>query len=514
MSDYSVSPLDLLVANQQKGYVGLHIEQGVPLLDRDLNLLHDLLAATVRSVVTRYIGNGIAAGADGFAITALPAGQNSQNFRIAAAGANPGSCLVGGIEVTIPADTTYTDQPGKPVPDLTTPTNVQEDPRTDIVYLDVFLIEVDGTKDPDLTNSHDVGMQTSVRLQPNWVVRVAEGVPVPAAGAGHIHYPLAQVKRPRGNATIDAMMITDQRQARLTVSDMERRLSLMERLLMPGFTNPPTQFLPKSGPIGQNITLIGTNFNVGTVQVHFDNIAASIVGAPSATQIVVKVPPGLTPMGTPRGVKIKVTNSIGSDTSDDNFTAMAAPAFDEPGRQFAPNHGLPGQQITIKGFNFNAANPQVQIGGVAATLVGTPTANQITVQIPAGIVPQGSTSIDVKIIVTTIAGTATSEDSLRAEINIPAPAFVAPPTAQFLPKSGPGGQSITVIGQNFNFAPVTVKFDTTTAIVIGNPSQTQIATVVPAGMIAQGDQPKGVKITVTTAGGSVVSADTFTVTGP
>src|SRR5262249_37072997 len=96
MSDYSVSPLDLLVANQQKGYVGLHIEQGVPLLDRDLNLLHDLIAATVRSVVTRYIGNGIAAGADGFAITALPAGQNSQNFRIAAAGANPGSCLVGG----------------------------------------------------------------------------------------------------------------------------------------------------------------------------------------------------------------------------------------------------------------------------------------------------------------------------------------------------------------------------------------------------------------------------------
>ena len=63
-----VSPLDLLVASQGKGYVGLHIEQGVPLLDRDLNLLHDLVAASVRSVITRYIGNGIAAGTDGFAI--------------------------------------------------------------------------------------------------------------------------------------------------------------------------------------------------------------------------------------------------------------------------------------------------------------------------------------------------------------------------------------------------------------------------------------------------------------
>ena len=83
MSDYSRSPLDLLVANQQKGYVGLHIEQGVPLLDRDLNLLHDLITATVRAVITRYIGNGIPAGADGFAIQALPAPpQNSQDFRI------------------------------------------------------------------------------------------------------------------------------------------------------------------------------------------------------------------------------------------------------------------------------------------------------------------------------------------------------------------------------------------------------------------------------------------------
>jgi hypothetical protein len=33
-------------------------------------------------------------------------------------------------------------------------------------------------------------------------------------------------------------------------------------------------------------------------------------------------------------------------------------------------------------------------------------------------------------------------------------------------------------------------------------------------MIVAGAPPKGVKITVTTPGGSVVSADTFTVTGP
>jgi hypothetical protein len=515
MADYSMSPLDLLVANQQKGYVGLRIEQGVPLLDRDLNLLHDLISATVRSVVTRYIGNGIAAGADGFAIAALPAGQNSQNFRIsAAAGGTPGSCLVGGIEVTIAADTAYGAQVG--AVSLTTPTAAQPDPRKDIAYLDVFLIEVDGTVDVDLTNSVDVGMQTSVRLKPSWAVRVAEGVAVPAAPAGHIYYPLAQLLRPRGNAVIETKMITDLRQSRLTVSDMEQRLSLMERLLLqPAFTTPPLpQFLPKSGPINQNITLVGTNFNVGTVQVRFGAIAASIVGAPSATQIVVRVPPGLTPAGTPVGVKITVSNPGGSDISDDTFTALAAPAFAEAGGQFTPNHGLPGQSITINGFNFNAANAQVTIGGLAATLVGTPTANQIVAQIPAGLVPGGSTSADVKVIVTTGTGMVTSDDTLRAEINIPAPAFVTPPTAQFLPKSGPGGQTITLNGQNFNFAPATVKFDTTAAIVSGVPSATQIAVVVPAGMITGGAPPKGVKITVTTPGGSVISADTFTVTGP
>ena len=133
-------------------------------------------------------------------------------------------------------------------------------------------------------------------------------------------------------------------------------------------------------------------------------------------------------------------------------------------------------------------------------------------QTPQGLVPAGSTTADVTIRVTTSAGTVQSDDMFRAEINIPAPSFVAPPTAQFLPRSGPGGQTITLNGQNFNFTPVTVRFDSTNATVSGTPSATQIAAVVPAGMT--GPFPRGVKITVTTPGGSVISADTFNVTGP
>ena len=83
-----------------------------------------------------------------------------------------------GFEVTIAATTTYANQPSRPdgpqVPKLTTPAADQPDPRIDTVYLDVFLTEVDGTTDPALANSEDVGMQTSVRLKPEWSVLVAE----------------------------------------------------------------------------------------------------------------------------------------------------------------------------------------------------------------------------------------------------------------------------------------------------------------------------------------------------
>lgn len=512
MSDFSASPLDLLLANQRKGYTGLHVEQGVPVLDRDLNLLHDLVTAGIRALFTRYVGNGLAAGTDGFGIQALPAGQNTQNFQITAGPSGAGSILVGGLEVTIPAAVNYADQAG--VAPLTTPQRTQPDPRLDTVYLDVFLVEVDGTTDPDLNNSHDVGMETSVRLKPEWLVRVAEGVPVPPPPAGHVFYPVAGLRRPFGVPTVDASMISDLRQRRLTMSEMEQRLSLLERvLLLPAFVTPPLpQFIPQSGVIGQAVTLNGSNLNVGAAAVRFGDTPAKIAGAPSATQIVALVPGGLTPAGTAAQVRITVSNAGGSAVSDETFTVQSAPAFADRGSQFSPVHGTPGTQVTLNGFNFNAGGLQVQFAAVNATVVGTPTATQITVQVPPGLVPGGSTSADVKITVTTTAGSVTSDDTFRAELNIPAPAFATPPSPQFVPQSGSAGQTITLNGSNFNFAPVTVRFDNATATIVGSPSATQIAAQVPAGLTPAGTS-KGVKISVTTAGGSVTSDNTFTVNG-
>ena len=99
----------------------MHIEQGVPVLDRDLNLLHDLVTASVRAVITRYIGNGLPAG-DGRLrrCRPCPPDRTARTFRSRPRPAGPGTILVGGMEVTIPAAITYTSQPG--VPPLTTPT--------------------------------------------------------------------------------------------------------------------------------------------------------------------------------------------------------------------------------------------------------------------------------------------------------------------------------------------------------------------------------------------------------
>jgi hypothetical protein len=50
-------------------------------------------------------------------------------------------------------------------------------------------------------------------------------------------------------------------------------------------------------------------------------VHATLVGAPSATQIVAVVPPGLAPAGGTRSVTISVSTGGGSVTSTDTFLA-------------------------------------------------------------------------------------------------------------------------------------------------------------------------------------------------
>jgi hypothetical protein len=511
MGDFSRAPSDMLAASQQHGYLGVHIEQGVPLLDRDLNLLADLLADSMRSKFARHIGDGLPAGADGFAIEDLPAGQNVQNFKIAAGkNGEPGVCLVAGMEVTIRAAKNYADQ-NLPGGQLTTPTQAQPNPRRDLVYLDVSVAEVDAAADHDLANPHDVGMQTSVRLKLDWTVRVAEGQPMPAPQPGHSLYPIAELRRPRGVDAIDASMITDLRQRRLTVSDLERRMSLLEAtLLRPTFAQPPNQMVPKRAGINKKVTLSGNNFGNGSMTVLFGDSTtpAEIVDKPSVNKLVVLVPPGLTPAGLNRDVHITVRNQIGSTTSSEKFIVLATPAFGRPGEQFSPPEVAPGDPLTINGFNLTAANLKVFFktapNETPADDILERSPTKIVVAVPARIVPDNEVATTLQVILRTGDDAASSEDTVRIVRRGVAPEFVDP---EFSPAMANVDQSITLSGRNFNFTPK-VTFNYTRGSVestsLTNVTPTSITVKVPAPPDPV-DAQNPATITVNTNGGSDTS---------
>jgi len=306
MGNFSKKPSDVLQASLLKNYVGVYVEQGVPVLDRDLNLLQDIISTTVRSVFSRFIGDGVTAGSSGFAIQAIPA---NNDFRILG-----GSALVNGVDAFNAADLNYSSQAG--VPALTTPAAA----RNDTVYLDVSLTEVTGAQDAELLNSGDVGLQTSVRQKVVWVVRVAEGATSPPSPAtGHTHFPLARLARTAGATQIQAGMIADLRRQILSLAEGLRILGA------PTFAANPFSS-PAGGP-NAVITLSGRNFNVGQLTVTIFNNNTSLqpaVTVISATSAQMTLPPPPLPAGILGACRVNIANQFGSETSVNTFTVLAS----------------------------------------------------------------------------------------------------------------------------------------------------------------------------------------------
>jgi hypothetical protein len=93
--------------------------------------------------------------------------------------------------------------------------------RKDLVYLDVYLDEIDSVEDPNLLHTIDsINIEAMRRKKLIQTVLVREGVVLPlviasgyndADGNPHVLVPLAIIDRPGGNATIVDSMITDVR---------------------------------------------------------------------------------------------------------------------------------------------------------------------------------------------------------------------------------------------------------------------------------------------------------------
>jgi 6-pyruvoyl-tetrahydropterin synthase len=230
MGNFSSDTFDKL-----KHYVGVRLQQGVPLVDADWNEQEDIRRYELQAFLKWFVGNGVPEGNDGFCI--LPVTDGTANDFIIKGGDDKGAgrCLVEGWDVINERDRRYTKQPLYKYKKYLTdewdvdslnklePPKKENTTRTDTVYLDVWEREVNAFEDKDLFNRDiGVGVETCVRLKREWVVRVAQGTretKLDAPPTGHVYYPLATLERGANEAAID--QIKDLRRTGVAVSPEE-----------------------------------------------------------------------------------------------------------------------------------------------------------------------------------------------------------------------------------------------------------------------------------------------------
>ena len=164
--------------DETKDYIGIRLQQGVPLLDRDWNELEDIRRYQDWVLREKYLGDGTPD--NGFAITLIAGKVDDFNISM-------GRCLVDGFEAVNRAALTYLKQ--KDVPPLTIPPAN----RTDLVYIDLWISEIHGTD--DLKNSQDVKIETSARQMIEWRVLVNETGKKLKQETFHHYYVIASMER-------------------------------------------------------------------------------------------------------------------------------------------------------------------------------------------------------------------------------------------------------------------------------------------------------------------------------
>jgi len=402
----------------------VRLQQGVPIVDADVNELDDVRKFEMRAYLKWFVGDGIPEGSDGFRIDAIatptaddfiiragntPAVVGTSNYDIGLR--NTGRAIVDGLDVMIQQDVNFKSQklfgaagPGgipaiQPIPVIA---------GSVLIYLDIWERLVKAAEDATqiLTG---VGVESCARMVREWCVRARQGTTVPGPAdpdflAGHSTYPLALLNRklsaPAVAANIQPADLSDSRHKRLTTASLETRLQVLEKLvLIPAFGPVGKQLNPKSSMAGAAIDVLGKNFNVGTPVVTIGGLTAALSGTFTATDVKVIVP-ALAAGSYPVTIK---TDGGGPVTADDLFTVVSfAPTFDAvtpltPATLPAGSATL----VVLKGTNFDQAGLQVSFGATLAA-VSTSSATQISVKLPN--IPAGSYTVSV----TTTAGSANS----------------------------------------------------------------------------------------------------------
>lgn len=198
-------------------YVGVRLQQGVPILDADWRELEDIRRFELQENLREFFGEGVPDGNGGFKIGSVTEGND---FFI-----SPGVALVNGmLVVNHYTDLTYIGQQavfGVSVATLAPPI---VGTRNDLVYLDVWEDELNANcperGDDRLTNPI-IGIDACTRIERRWVVRVktnATSLDEVAKEEGHSYMVIGGFVRFERQDRIQQNYIDDRRRTGLNVA--------------------------------------------------------------------------------------------------------------------------------------------------------------------------------------------------------------------------------------------------------------------------------------------------------
>ena len=248
-----------------------------------------------------------------------------------------------------------------------------------------------------------------------------------------------------------------------------------------------TALSPASGTTsgGNSVVITGTNL-LSASSVSFGGVAALSFVVNSATQIT-----AVAPARAAGAVTLSVTTPGGTATA--TYTYSTTPTITSLSPLSGTTSG--GVTVTITGTNFTGATG-VTFGGVNASSFTVNSATQITAVTPARVA--GGVTVDV----ITPGGTARAADVFTYVAGAPTISAVSPSTG-----TTSGGTTITITGTNLiGTTAVTVGGTAATSVTVVSP--TQVTAVTPAGTAGAKD------VVLTTAGGSVTAAGSFTYAAP
>ncbi|MFC0597826.1 DUF6519 domain-containing protein [Streptomyces palmae] len=220
-------------------FVRVRLQQGVPIVDADVNEREDIQKFELRAFLKWFVGDGVPEGNDGFRIVGTGLANDFEIRSGVTGSVDPlamiGRYLVDGLDVMIEKTVTYTQQElheshGASAADKAAAWNVPlirkmesipASEHTILVHLDVWERLVTPSEDPDLIFA-GLGTESCARWKREWVVRTRAGTELPKTGdedfrPQHAYTPLALIARRDGDARVLPGDVTDLRQQRLLV---------------------------------------------------------------------------------------------------------------------------------------------------------------------------------------------------------------------------------------------------------------------------------------------------------